>query len=328
MVKNYSGGEHVLGNNKKCTLPKVVVVTGASGYIGRNLCVYLARKGVKIYAISRKECVHFAEQNITVINGDILHYKSMLSKIPLRVDALFHLAWNGCDTDERNDMLLQIKNIDLAIATEAFAVALKCKRIIFPGSPLEYQDGNKIISPGAVPAPHNSYGAVKVACHYILESLCKQDKIEFIYVMISSVYGLGRSQGIISYAIKSLLENKKTAFTKLEQYWDYVHIDDVVNGLWLILEKGKAGRFYCLGAGDNIRLEEYIKIIDKIIKPKVPLGIGEIVYNDGVMPQACVDLTTIYEDTGYKPRVSFSDAVREIIQEEKNERTKRFVPVV
>lgn len=295
---------------------KVVIVTGASGYIGRHLCVYLARKGIKVYAVSRGDCLSFDEENITVVTGDLFNYENMLLKFPVYVDALFHMAWNGCNPDERNDMVLQIKNIELVIAVEKFAVALNCKRIIFPGSPLEYQDGNKIISPEAVPAPHNSYGAVKVACHYILESLCKQDKLEFIYVMISSVYGLGRSQGVISYAIKSFKKNKKTKFTKLEQYWDYVHIDDVVRGLWLLLEKGKANKFYCLGAGDNIRLEEYIKIIAQIINPSAPLGIGELAYEDNIIPNACVDLTTIYKDTGYRARVSFSDAVKKIIQEE------------
>lgn len=293
------------------------VVSGASGYIGKKLCAYLATNNITVYAISRNKNLKFYDKNIDVIYGELSNYENLLRYLPEEVDVFFHLAWIGAVTSERNDMFKQLPNIELSISAFKLSKALKCKKLIFPGSPLEYQDGNEIIDENAVPAPHNSYGAVKVSCRYILKDLCETEGIDFIYVMLSSVYGPERYQGIISYTIDTLLQKKIPHFTKLEQYWDYVYIDDVVYGLYLIMQHGKVNRFYCLGAGDNIKLVKYIKIISDLIDPSIPLGIGDIEYKNDIVPNAKVDLTNIFKDTGYRPLVRFEDGIRKIINSRK-----------
>lgn len=216
-----------------------VVITGGSGYIAKKLAIYLALKGLNVYVISRNTDLYFENENIFVIPFDLMNDKiELLDGVPESVHTLFHLAWIGCDSQERDDMLLQADNIQLAMQVVLLAKRVNCNKLIFPGSPLEYQDSNDIISDRAKPAPHNAYGAVKIASHYILQILCKQNNISFIYVMISSIYGPGRNQGVISYTIRSLCQGKTPEFTMLEQYWDYVHIDDVVNGLYLIAFRG------------------------------------------------------------------------------------------
>ena len=57
-----------------------------------------------------------------------------------------------------------------------------------------------------------------------------------------------------------MLNNESPLLTKLEQMWDYVHIDDVVDALCLIGKLGKAGAIYTVGHGDNRQLKNYIEI--------------------------------------------------------------------
>lgn len=226
---------------------KNAVITGGTGYIAKNLAIYLASKNIKVYVISRNAELSFQDENILVINFDLMNDKiEWIKDISEPIHALFHLAWIGCESRERDDMSLQAENIKLAMNVVRLAKYVHCNKVIFPGSPLEYQDGNDMICETSIPAPHNSYGAVKIASHYIMETLCKQNKINFVYVMVSSIYGPGRNQGVISYAITSLLKGESPKFTSLEQYWDYVYIDDVVNGLYLIGFRGGTNAFTVL----------------------------------------------------------------------------------
>lgn len=218
------------------------IITGGSGYIATNLAEYLSSRHVEVYVISRNKKLNFANHNIHVIVYDLCSgvQDSDIDNLPVN-SIMYHLAWIGCSSQERNNMSLQIDNINLSMKAVELARRCRCSKFIFAGSPLEYQDGNDIINDKAVPAPHNAYGAVKVACHYIIENMCKEYKIKFIYVMISSVYGPGRRQGVIAYTIDSLLKRESPSFTTLEQYWDYVHISDVVNGLYLFLRTNVRG---------------------------------------------------------------------------------------
>ena len=172
------------------------------------------------------------------------------------------------------------------------------------------------------PSPQNAYGAAKVAARFLCESLCKELKIPYIYAVATGIYASDRrDDNVIYYTISKLLKREKPSLTKLEQLWDYVHIDDAVEALYLISTKGKDGAFYSIGHGDNWALANYIYKIRDIIDPSLPLGIGEVPYKgrSGVLPCSCVDLTDLCHDTGFVPRVSFEEGITRVIEAVKNQ---------
>lgn len=82
------------------------------------------------------------------------------------------------------------------------------------------------------------------------------------WLLIGSVYGPGRNDNnILTYTIKALLNNEKTKFSKLEQMWDYIYIDDLIDALYLVGNYGKPGAVYPVGSGIAIPLREYIEKI-------------------------------------------------------------------
>ena len=102
--------------------------------------------------------------------------------------------------------------------------------------------------------------------------------------------------------------------TALEQRWDYIYIDDAAYAFYLIATRGVGGAFYSVGHGDNWPLYQYIYQIRDIIDPSLPLGIGEIPYKDSRLPNACVDMRSIKEDTGFVPQVSFREGIEKVIK--------------
>jgi len=293
------------------------LVTGADGFLGKNMVQKLLDEGKEVFAIV------YAKNDISYNDNKLLHVTSMdlndlMQHVELfkkaQIDTLYHFAWGGVKPELRNDTDVQMANINMAIKCMKFAKECEIKKVIFPGSTNEYLYYGKPIGKNAVPSPNNAYGAAKVASRYICSEYAKQYDIDFIYAIITGIYAPDRrDNNVIYYTIDKLVRGEKPSLTRLEQLWDYIYIDDVKEALYLLGEKGIGGKIYGVGHGDNWKLCNYIQIIHKLINEKLPLGIGEIPYNSDILPSSCIDLTEIKKDTGFEPKVSFEEGILQVI---------------
>lgn len=302
---------------KSSTLMKKIIITGANGFIGSSLIKRCIEEQIKVIAINNTfEIKRFPDSDlVTKIETNIDDIDELFNLIPKdEYDAFYHFAWLGVNANDRNNFEIQKGNIDLCLNCIKLASKLHVKKFILPGSTSEYLYYGKPINKDAIPSPINAYGSVKIALRYLAQEYSKQLNVDFIYAVITGIYAADRKDNnVIFYTIDSLLNNKKPSLTKLEQLWDYVNIKDVINALILIGERGVNGGFYTIGHGDNCPLNVYINKIHSIINKNLPLGIGEIQYENNILPSSCVDLTSLKE-IGYVPSVDFDDGITEVIK--------------
>lgn len=304
-----------------------IVISGGDGFIGSHLTKYLIRNGYEVYALIMKNSSIRSRienlEHVTIIEGDLKAYDQLAEKLPNEPEAFFHFAWIGVTPDQRNDFVSQMENIELSTCAVRLAAKIGAKKFIFPGSTMEYIHYGKPIDQNAIPSPPNAYGVAKISARYACSILCGELNLPFIYTVISGIYSEDRNDNnVIYYSIDKLLHGEKPSLTKLEQLWDYVHIDDVVRGLQMIVEKGKPNAFYALGHGDNWPLYNYIYKIRDIIDPSLPLGIGEVAYTGDKMPCSCVNLDPIREDTGFVPEIPFETGIKRVIEQVRDRMSK------
>lgn len=295
-----------------------VMITGADGFIGNNLCKYLAQNGFRVYAIVRKNSINRYKiediGDITIIESELYDIDYISKMVPKNFLALIHLAWCGVEPESRNSFTEQRVNIDLINYAVNLANTIHARRFLFPGSTFEYIYYGLKINKDAKPSPQDLYGATKIAGRYYAQVLCNKFEIDYIYLVISGIYAPDRNDNnVINYTINKLINGQKPSLTKLEQLWDYVYIDDVVAAIEAIMTKGRRNGFYTVGHGDNWPLLKYINIIRDYINPDLELGIGDIPYNDDVMPMSCVDISDLINDTGYAPKVDFETGISIVI---------------
>ncbi len=294
------------------------MVTGADGFVGHNLVNCLLKKNVEVYATiypGNNIYSNVKNSNLHVIEVDLNRALEQIWKFPKNVDVFYHFAWIGVSPESRNDLVIQKQNIQLTLSCIELAAKIHALKFVLPGSTNEYMYYGKPIDENAVPSPENTYGAVKIALRYLATDLARQLGIPFFYVIIAGIYAADRrDNNVIYYTISKLLNREKPKLTKLEQKWDYVYIDDVVEALVAIGEKGRPSTLYCIGHGDNWKLYNYIDIIHKIIDPSLPIGVGEVPYSMDKIPSSCVDLKTLVEDTGFVPRIPFEIGIKYVIE--------------
>lgn len=298
---------------------KKVLVTGADGFIGRHLVNKLLSERKEVFGVVPPGSFVYENRHdacLSVCRMDLNEATRYVRDFPAgEIDVMYHLAWSGVEPEHRDQFDRQMKNVSMTMECMKLAAAIKIKRIVFPGSTCEYLYYGKPLNRDAPPSPADAYGAAKTALRYLCSAYAEEHGIDFIYTIITGIYSSDRiDNNVISYTINSLLRKERPVLTKLEQLWDYIHIDDAVEALFLAGEKGKKNAVYAIGHGDNWELRRYIEIIHNLIDSSLPLGIGEIPYSGDVIPSSCIDLSEIQRDTGFAPRVDFESGIAAVIQ--------------
>lgn len=303
-------------------MKKDIVITGGDGFLGSHLVRFLSESGYNVYAlvIPNSPTKYRIEglDRVKIIECDLRKYEAVINELPNQPKAFFHFAWAGVTPDSRKSLAIQEENISLSLKAVDLAYAIQTEKFIFPGSTMEYSYSGQSINRNTAPSPQNAYGSVKIAAKYLCEEMCREYGISFIYVVISGIYSEDRTDNnVIYYAISSLLKGETPRFTKLEQLWDYVHINDVVEAMLKVVEHGKSGGFYPIGHGDNWPLANYILMIRDIINPNAKLAIGVLPYDNNVLPMSCVDMTESKQDLCYSPKIDFKTGITLVINKVK-----------
>lgn len=300
-----------------------VIVLGANGYIGSRLSVTMAERGYDVVALvdKRFNYAHLSGiAHLQTVEFQLEDLGSLYDNPALKdADTIFHMAWSAVNAKFRNEAEEQVKNIMFGLRVLEFAEHQGIKRVIVPGSAAEVSCGDGVITGKEVPAPSDMYSSAKVATRYICQTYARQHQIDLVWTLITSIYGTNRNDNnLITYAIQSLLNGEKPEFTGLAQKWDYLHIDDLVNALIALGEKGVGGKVYPVGSGEYKTLREYVEIIRDIINPELPLGIGALPYkNPNKIDNQVLDISELRDDTGFIPQRTFVEGITEVINEYK-----------
>lgn len=295
-----------------------VIVLGANGFIGSNLTTYLAEKGIIVIALvdarfdysrikdlRNVECIEFSLEDL----DDYFAMRRFTGS-----DVIYHLAWEGVNAQYRNDPDIQARNILHGIKVFKFANSCGVKKVIIPGSAAEVACGSEPITGREVAAPTDMYSAAKVATRYVCQEYARQLGISLIWTLITSIYGPGRDDNnLLSYAIKSMLKGEKPSFTRLEQQWDYLYIDDLMEALYALGEKGIGGKVYPIGSGEHRQMREYVEIIRRLINPEAELGIGDLPYKTAKIDNQIMNITELKKDTGFSRRYTFEQGILKVI---------------
>ncbi len=286
-----------------------VIITGAGGFIGSTLSRAMAAKGYTVYAIVYNEHelnVLEKNNNIIPVLGDLLKCEDIEEQIDHDVDILIHLAWCGISAQDYKDINLQKLNFDMTINTVELAKKKNCKRFVFAGTMYEHLVGKNKFS-GSL--SHSSiYGTCKLCANKLCEVLTN-NCMEYVSIAFTNVFGVGdRSKRTPNVFIKKLMTGQDLDLIEGNYLYDWIYIDDAVQGMICAAEKGISGKQYLIG---NITLRTFRQIIENvrdIIAPDASLNFGK--YHDETFTDfSHFDTNALYNDTGFECTSDFKESI-------------------
>lgn len=296
-----------------------VAIVGATSFIGKNLTTALNNAGDDIFAVvrenSKKKCAIELQKNVYIVECNMENYDTLGGKIG-SIDSLVYLTWDGTRGKDRDNYEKQKKNYYWGMQAIQSIINVGCHKIITAGSQAEYGPWFKQgkLSEKELENPNTEYGKFKLKFYRDLNNICKKNNILLIEPRFFSLYGPGDFFGtmIISMLI-CMLKNKPCNLTTCKQIWDFLYIDDAINGLIKLIKSTNIYGVYNFGSGESHQLKYYIEKMYEITHSSSQLNYGAIPYpvTGMVNVNPCVEKL---KNIGWAPNVSFEEGIKKIIE--------------
>lgn len=299
-----------------------IVITGATGFLGRALCRELTENGHEVTAVVRPQSMEKTEDlKVSRVIGlpleELCNLKEQISpgkgEEAERYDVFLHLAWNGSGGEARNDYRTQLQN--LVYMEKALRAAKNCGCIKFIGAGSQAEYGvvqGKAWEDKTVPEPFMMYGAAKLACLHMGRVLAEQLGIRFVWPRIYSVYGpREKDPTILGYVARTLREGKVPELGACENLWDFLYITDFTRAMRLLAESPEAEGIYHVASGDVRKLREFVEVERDVISPGAELRFGARKTDERQTFWLEPEVSKIRE-LGFSCEVDFREGVRKL----------------
>lgn len=305
-----------------------IIITGPTGAIGMALIKKYIEENAQVIAICHKGSARIKQipicENVKVVEADLDELQN-LDKAAMgigeedKADIFYHFAWAGTTGQARNNMPLQIQNIQYTMDAVKLASRLGCHTFIGAGSQAEYGRVEGMLTAKTPVFPENGYGMAKLCAGQMSRQLCEVLGIKHIWTRILSVYGPYDGAGsMVTSTIGKLLQGEHAGFTPGEQMWDYLYSEDAAQAMYLLGQRGIHGNVYVLGSGKVRMLKEYISEIQEAVKEcgqnAGTLGLGDMPYAEKQVMYLGADITQLQKDTGFEPKISFEEGIRQTVK--------------
>lgn len=298
---------------------KRIIITGATSFIGTHLIKNLLKNSWEIYAVirkgSNKRDVLPEDENIHIIELDMEEYIRLPELINVCCDVFVTLAWNGTRGNERLDATMQKQNYIYSMDALNAAIKMGCQTIISAGSQAEYGLMTEKTDENAQCNPNTEYGKWKLRFYEDALQTCRGYGVSFKEPRFFSLYGEDDSEKTMIISIlDAMMKNKSCHLTEGIQIWNFLHIDDAIEGIVRLAEIKCADGAYNFGSEDTRPLRKFIMEMKEICHSTSELLFGAVPYPASGMVNVWPDITKLKSETEWEPCVSFKDGIKKIIQ--------------
>jgi dTDP-4-dehydrorhamnose reductase len=228
---------------------KKLLVTGASGFLGWNLCM----RALTRWAVTGVTCAHEAAlDGVTMLRCDLTDFTALERLFQnVQPDAVIHAAAaadpNFCETHP--EISRQI-NVDAALRIAQMCAAYDA-RCVFISTDLLFDGQHPPYDEASKAAPLSLYGKQKAEA----ENRMRQAYAAMLICRMSLMYGDAPAQAksFLQPMIQNLSDNKDlTLFT--DEIRTPVSASDAACGILMLLESARSGIFHL---GGKVRISRY-----------------------------------------------------------------------
>lgn len=282
---------------------KKVLLTGASGFIGRHCLPLLQDKGYEVHAVSSKATKAEGAANLTWHQADLLDRDQVTGLLAqVKPTHLLHLAWYGLPkkywTSPENFRWVTA-SLNLL---ESFAMC-GGERVVVAGTCAEYdwQDGHcseyttKLL-------PATVYGAAKQGLYTILNAYAREHKLSAAWGRLFFIYGpYEYPDRLVPSVIGSLLRNETVPCSYGDRQRDFLYVGDAAAALVSLLDSEVSGPVN-IASGKAVALKTIACRIAQKLGRADSVDLDAISGTAGNTPLLVANVERLQNEVGWVPR--------------------------
>lgn len=273
---------------------KKILITGASGFIGKNLKEAFS-SGYNLLRPSHKKLDLLDTKKV---------YQYLVANKP---DCIIHTSFIGVSRNFKTKGNIIYPNLRMflnLLKGEKFF-----KKMILLGSGAEYDKSRSLIKVKekefGQSIPQDQYGFSKYLCSLLIEN-----KPKIINLRLFGIFGKGEDYKtrFISNTICKMLFGLPITIKK-NVFFDYLYVDDLVKIIDYFVNHKPEYNFYNIGRGKSVDLITLAKIILKTGKKKLPINI----FKKGLNKEYTCDINRLKSEIPQFKYTDFEESIKKLI---------------
>lgn len=291
----------------------MIVLTGATGFLGSALLAQLLARGDEIVAIKRS--TSSVEKIKALLNHPGLHLIDIDVDDPshlferYKIDTIVHTA---TEYGRGSTPLYSILNANLLLPLRLAELGMqRGVRSFINTDSFFNKSGNSYSN-------LLNYSLSKKSLLIWLEKLSANLKI--INVVLEHMYGPGDSESKFVESVIQRVGIRKDphiALTHGHQRRDFVFIDDVVQAYLALVDYGRQNEFrfetFELGTSVDTQIRDFVEVVKELSGSATTLGFGDISYRADEIMHSAADISRL-ERLGWSPTVTVRAGIRRILE--------------
>jgi nucleoside-diphosphate-sugar epimerase len=288
-----------------------VLLTGASGFIGRHTLSVLAGAGHEVHAVARRRGPELA--GVTWHECDLLAGVEVVGETS--PELLIHLAWFA----EHGSFWTSNENVRWVEASlallRAFAEA-GGRRAVMAGTCAEYEWGGErdLDEQDSPLRPLTLYGASKDALRRVAAAYADESSLELAWARLFFLYGPSEAPGrLVPSVIRPLLAGERAATTAGTQLRDFMHVQDAAAALAALADSAVRGPVN-IASGRAVSVAEVVEQIGELTGAPELIDRGARPTPAAEAPRIVADIGRLEREVGFSPRIQLRDGLAATVE--------------
>lgn len=297
-------------------MPKTVLLTGATGFLGSHLLEALLRNGCKTVILKRSNSDNW---RINHLLDQVKSYdvdREALEKVftEQRIDTVVHLATLYRKFDNGKEVAeMMASNVTFPAEILETGMRHGLKTFINTGTFFECDCSVLPVGEDAPVKAFNFYAKTKI----IFEAFARTyaDQLNIKSLRLFSPYGPKDNEKLIPVLIKKALKGEEMTLSEGLQKLDFTYADDIVRAFLLAIAQDDGQqvgyKLYNIGSGVGISVREVVSIIEEQLGRPISKVWGPPSRVD--IPVAFADIRQAKSGLNWAPEHSIHQGIKETI---------------